>query len=1091
MSYWWKIPLVVAVVLLADDAHATSHRALQSQYDAYLKGSREHGATEAQEDAGGSRARLIEQYHAQLKAADVLHGKRHLPIRAKEQGTRLSSTASVAGIPSVCASFPSALNVLDSNISTMKSSWGMVPNSAGSAQRCKSANGSEFCILHASFKLFGICVPSQCANGNRTVIQSTFAYSFPVWWYAAIDPKWKVTCGWHSQPLSDEGAAFLGVMVSVMILCFLGIITARCRCTREYSSAYASWRRRKLERERRLNTVDSEGERVIKKPPKPQFIWEQPHEPFDSFQSREKHDALASPAFGRPKSKESSGHGASPQLHESFHIVDPMSSSQFNRNLSTESESRYRRWNEKGLYRLCGWCKKENAVSRPKGEDSFRALLSNETEESLLRHSTSINTAGDVDQRPRQRFGQRLLCCWGEKTRSARLSSDASDPPSAMNFKHSPWGTLPYYIVNIFESEDAEKAIPRLIPQLDGVRVLGFLHVMLGSTAYYMRTLGIEAEASVLGSDGVLSSTSFQFVLASDFSNDTLLLLAGFLAFHALIRRVDHQLNSEGTIQVTSTLPKLKESVKAVAKGVAMKLTRVAPLYYTIVGFYALLGNSLGKGPFWTLMVPGTDACKQHWWTNFLFVNNFVPGPSDVGSSDTDSVWSSRCLPFTSYIAIDMQLFMVVTPIVILLYVWKRLAAFIFLLVLMAISIILSGLIVNKHSLSSLVHFETEHYHVQSFSVWNEEYMWKFYLQPHTRALPWLLGMFTAMSFHLHATVKGVQLRAGKRQYRPRKIFNWGQGASNWQALLKGGASQASTVKPFMTRLFGSNKKHRLEALDIWDASIILVAGALMGAVSFGSVNLYTKGSSNQIFWYTSFSRVAWSMGMGAMLAACIWENRGLVARVLAHNAFRQVSRRIYAALLLQQILLQALLYSRASLIYYSNSELIIWWAGSVFLSLCFSEFMHRLLARPAIKAMTLILDRTHSHENTTQTMGKPKYTANNSPGRRIMWEDSKDVEPHVGRENPEITTSAPEATADNSCTDPPAGQRNTSRTSSDGMKWVGSAAAKAQTNGEVHVPEDTDRFRLPAQRFPAARRLPIREAHRSRNQKKFGRFSP
>lgn len=52
---------------------------------------------------------------------------------------------------------------------------------------------------------------------------------------------------------------------------------------------------------------------------------------------------------------------------------------------------------------------------------------------------------------------------------------------------------------------------------------------------------------------------------------------------------------------------------------------RVAPVYMLLVAFYAFVFSHLGDGPLWTERIGKEEArCHQNWWTNLLFINNYV-----------------------------------------------------------------------------------------------------------------------------------------------------------------------------------------------------------------------------------------------------------------------------------------------------------------------------------------------------------------------------------------------------------------------------------------------------------------------------------
>lgn len=52
---------------------------------------------------------------------------------------------------------------------------------------------------------------------------------------------------------------------------------------------------------------------------------------------------------------------------------------------------------------------------------------------------------------------------------------------------------------------------------------------------------------------------------------------------------------------------------------------RMAPIYLVTVFFYAYVLENIGDGPLWKEKV-GREAerCRESWWTNLLYINNYV-----------------------------------------------------------------------------------------------------------------------------------------------------------------------------------------------------------------------------------------------------------------------------------------------------------------------------------------------------------------------------------------------------------------------------------------------------------------------------------
>lgn len=53
-------------------------------------------------------------------------------------------------------------------------------------------------------------------------------------------------------------------------------------------------------------------------------------------------------------------------------------------------------------------------------------------------------------------------------------------------------------------------------------------------------------------------------------------------------------------------------------------LLRLTPLYGIVILFVSTLLVHMGSGPFWMYMHEESAKCAQNWWTNILYINNFV-----------------------------------------------------------------------------------------------------------------------------------------------------------------------------------------------------------------------------------------------------------------------------------------------------------------------------------------------------------------------------------------------------------------------------------------------------------------------------------
>lgn len=79
-------------------------------------------------------------------------------------------------------------------------------------------------------------------------------------------------------------------------------------------------------------------------------------------------------------------------------------------------------------------------------------------------------------------------------------------------------------------------------------------------------------------------------------------------------------------------------------KAFLYRLTRFAPVLIFMVMLNATWLYRFDKGPFWDKIVfAERQACRTNWWTNLLFINNYVGG-------------DQKCMVHTWYISADLHL---------------------------------------------------------------------------------------------------------------------------------------------------------------------------------------------------------------------------------------------------------------------------------------------------------------------------------------------------------------------------------------------------------------------------------------------------
>lgn len=70
---------------------------------------------------------------------------------------------------------------------------------------------------------------------------------------------------------------------------------------------------------------------------------------------------------------------------------------------------------------------------------------------------------------------------------------------------------------------------------------------------------------------------------------------------------------------------------RGVGGGTRAKFSRLVPVLAVVIGFESTWFVHVSKGPYWDFFV-GEEYrnCRSNWWTNILFINNYVASDNMV-----------------------------------------------------------------------------------------------------------------------------------------------------------------------------------------------------------------------------------------------------------------------------------------------------------------------------------------------------------------------------------------------------------------------------------------------------------------------------
>ncbi|GFU13151.1 o-acyltransferase like protein [Nephila pilipes] len=254
------------------------------------------------------------------------------------------------------------------------------------------------------------------------------------------------------------------------------------------------------------------------------------------------------------------------------------------------------------------------------------------------------------------------------------------------------------------------------------------------------------------------------------------------------------------------------------------RFRRITPLHMLMLGFFTTLYSYTGSGPLWPTFTTN-PLCRDTWWSNVLYISNW---------------WSvyEQCLPWTWYIVIDMQLY-IISPLF-LIPLMKRQKLGYFLVGAAIFGGCLATLLLTLHynlaSGISRMESPTEEIFITLHRFW--EYFDLLYAQPYTRISSYLVGSLVA--FYVYK----------------RRTNNTGKNST-------------------LTLLFG------------W-----IVAIVMMGVCFFA---LYGgQSSTRQIAVYNAVKEIFFSCGFGWIIYVCVTGQAGFLNTFFSWKYFVPFSRVSY-----------------------------------------------------------------------------------------------------------------------------------------------------------------------------------------------------
>ncbi|XP_071455271.1 O-acyltransferase like protein-like [Hetaerina americana] len=188
-----------------------------------------------------------------------------------------------------------------------------------------------------------------------------------------------------------------------------------------------------------------------------------------------------------------------------------------------------------------------------------------------------------------------------------------------------------------------------------------------------------------------------------------------------------------GAFLLAYTTLKEWEAGKGAGLGVAffLRYIRLTPAYALVVFFYGTLLKKLGSGPLWNSTVAyEADFCTWNWWTNLLYVSNYVNSPH-------------MCMVQSWYLPCDMHYFLIGLLLLALLRrrPWAG-HAFLVLFAVSAVAVPFAVTLAGEHDATMLF------YRDFLSNPRASKHFQALYTKSHTRAGPYVAGLIAGYIFH-------------------------------------------------------------------------------------------------------------------------------------------------------------------------------------------------------------------------------------------------------------------------------------------------------------------------------------------------------
>ncbi|KAJ8668279.1 hypothetical protein QAD02_009942 [Eretmocerus hayati] len=349
------------------------------------------------------------------------------------------------------------------------------------------------------------------------------------------------------------------------------------------------------------------------------------------------------------------------------------------------------------------------------------------------------------------------------------------------------------------------------LPYIQGLRFFSMSWVVLGHQFLYAFSLTPNVNAAHVLE--WIQSWKSLYIFTAPYAVDTFFTVSGFLMTYLFLKEMSKKPNFNIPMYYIH------------------RYLRLTPSVLVVIIIAVVFVPNIGSGPLWEQSTAySIHFCRKKWWSTLLYIQNFKEK-------------EQMCLPHLWYLAVDMQLFWFSPIILYPLYKMPKIGLW-FLSGLLHVSMIIPAYIIAVNE-----------YRMVSFTSGRGlagtlfgEAMQNVYMVPHTRATPWLIGIFL-----------GYEIVNHNRRLTKRIVFAG------------------------------------------WLLTCVFFTFCILGTRYFMDPEYEYSVVEETLFWVST--KLFWGLAIAWIIFSCVYKQAGLISSVLSWSFLLPLSRLSYCVYLVHFVI--------------------------------------------------------------------------------------------------------------------------------------------------------------------------------------------